>query len=135
MKSIVCLALDGGDALTLEVHDPFGSILFVFSRNCLYLLSSFLYSTKSSRSTYQTAYYLDIKPLVDLTCRVIAWMVRGKSSQEIRNTFQILPDRVSSSHSLIFNMSNFVSHIFDPLGAFFLDHSLTQKEEREKNYL
>lgn len=35
------------------------------------------------------ANYLDIKPLLDLTCKVVANMIKGKSPEEIRKTFNI----------------------------------------------
>lgn len=38
------------------------------------------------------AYYLEIRPLVDLTCRAIAKLLKGKSPAEIRRTFNILYD-------------------------------------------
>lgn len=38
------------------------------------------------------AYYLDIKALVDLTCKTIASMISGKSADEIRSTFHIEND-------------------------------------------
>lgn len=38
------------------------------------------------------AYYLDIKALVDLTCKTIAGMISGKSADEIRSTFCIEND-------------------------------------------
>jgi len=38
------------------------------------------------------AYYLEIRPLVDLTCKSIAKLLKGKSPAEIRKTFNILYD-------------------------------------------
>jgi len=38
------------------------------------------------------AYYLEIRPLVDLTCKSIAKLLKGKSPAEIRRTFNILYD-------------------------------------------
>jgi len=38
------------------------------------------------------SYYLDVKPLVDLTCRAIADTIKGKSPEEIRSTFNIVND-------------------------------------------
>ncbi|KAH3756147.1 cytosolic glycoprotein FP21 [Pelomyxa schiedti] len=36
------------------------------------------------------ANYLDIKPLLDLTCKTVALMMKGKTPAEIRKTFNIL---------------------------------------------
>ena len=35
------------------------------------------------------ANYLDIKPLLDLTCAKVATMIKGKNTSEIRDTFRI----------------------------------------------
>lgn len=42
------------------------------------------------------AYYLDIRDLVDLTCRAIADIISGKTAEQIRATFHIENDRVQS---------------------------------------
>ena len=38
------------------------------------------------------ANYMDIKPLLDLSCAKIACMIKGKTPEEIRKTFNILND-------------------------------------------
>jgi len=38
------------------------------------------------------ANYLDIKPLLDLTCKTVANMVKGKTPDEIRKTFGVTED-------------------------------------------
>lgn len=42
------------------------------------------------------AYYLDIRNLVDLTCRAIADIISGKTAEQIRTTFHIENDLVQS---------------------------------------
>merc|ERR1719162_125419 len=36
------------------------------------------------------ANYMDIKPLLDLTCATVASMIKGKTPEEIRSTFNIV---------------------------------------------
>lgn len=38
------------------------------------------------------ANYMDIKPLLDLTCATVASMIKGKTPEEIRTTFNISND-------------------------------------------
>ncbi|XP_023223003.1 S-phase kinase-associated protein 1-like [Centruroides sculpturatus] len=38
------------------------------------------------------ANYLDIKGLLDVTCKTVASMIKGKTAEEIRNTFNIKND-------------------------------------------
>ena len=38
------------------------------------------------------ANYMDIKPLLDLTCATVASMIKGKSPEDIRTTFNITND-------------------------------------------
>ena len=38
------------------------------------------------------ANYMDIKPLLDLTCATVASLIKGKSPEEIRKTFNIVND-------------------------------------------
>lgn len=39
-----------------------------------------------------TANYLDIRPLLDIGCKTVANMIKGKSPEEIRRTFNIQND-------------------------------------------
>ncbi|KAJ2171594.1 E3 ubiquitin ligase complex SCF subunit scon-3, partial [Coemansia sp. RSA 551] len=36
--------------------------------------------------------YMDIKPLLDLGCKTVANMIRGKTAEEIRSMFNIIDD-------------------------------------------
>lgn len=38
------------------------------------------------------ANYMDIKPLLDLTCATVASMIKGKTPEDIRQTFNIKND-------------------------------------------
>jgi S-phase kinase-associated protein 1 len=40
----------------------------------------------------QAANYLDIKPLLDLGCKTVANMIKGKSTEEIRTALNIQHD-------------------------------------------
>jgi S-phase kinase-associated protein 1 len=45
-----------------------------------------------SNSSLQASNYLDIKPLLDVGCKTVANMIKGKSPDEIRKTFNITND-------------------------------------------
>ena len=47
------------------------------------------------------ANYMDIEPLLDLSCAKIACMMRGKSPEEIRQTFNIVNDFTPEEESQV----------------------------------
>lgn len=59
----------------------------------------------------QAANYLDIKPLLDVGCKSVANMIKGKSAEEIRRTFNITNDFTPEEEAQIKkeNVSN-ISH-------------------------
>lgn len=44
------------------------------------------------KTLLQAANYLDIKGLLDVTCKTVANMIKGKTPEEIRKTFNIKND-------------------------------------------
>lgn len=48
--------------------------------------------SKPLRRLILAANYMDIKPLLDLTCATVASMIKGKTPEEIRKTFNIVND-------------------------------------------
>lgn len=49
-------------------------------------------SRKFRANVLQAANYLDIKPLLDVGCKTVANMIKGKTPEEIRKTFNIQCD-------------------------------------------
>lgn len=54
--------------------------------------SDLLTSTAHILIVAQASNYLDIKPLLDVGCKTVANMIKGKSPEEIRKTFNITND-------------------------------------------
>ncbi|RYR27316.1 hypothetical protein Ahy_B01g051370 [Arachis hypogaea] len=46
----------------------------------------------SDGEAFEAANYLNIKSLLDLTCQTVADMIKGKTPEEIRKTFNIKND-------------------------------------------
>jgi S-phase kinase-associated protein 1 len=57
------------------------------------LVSQFAqYNSRRVLMNPQASNYLDIKPLLDVGCKTVANMIKGKSPEEIRKTFNITND-------------------------------------------
>jgi len=53
---------------------------------------SFITSALDYLKTTQASNYMDIQPLLDLTCKTVASMIKGKSPEQIRADFNIKSD-------------------------------------------
>ncbi|KAL7511166.1 hypothetical protein ACHAXN_008047, partial [Cyclotella atomus] len=51
------------------------------------------------------ANFMDIKPLLDLTCLAVSFYIKGKSADEIRRIFNISNESVSQQDAVITEMS------------------------------
>jgi S-phase kinase-associated protein 1 len=56
------------------------------------LVSSHLRALPDHTNSSKASNYLDIKPLLDVGCKTVANMIKGKSPEEIRKTFNITND-------------------------------------------
>lgn len=52
----------------------------------------------------QAANYLDIKGLLDVTCKTVANMIKGKTPEEIRKTFNIKNDFTEEEEAQVFGL-------------------------------
>lgn len=60
---------------------------------------------------FQAANYLDIKGLLDVTCKTVANMIKGKTPEEIRKTFNIKNDFTEEEEAQVDSSSPFhLSH-------------------------
>ncbi|KAJ1335072.1 S-phase kinase-associated protein 1 [Microdochium nivale] len=71
-------------------------MLFEIILVCVYLPFTYYrhcaYPADISSTDLQASNYLDIKPLLDVGCKTVANMIKGKSPEEIRKTFNITND-------------------------------------------
>lgn len=56
---------------------------------------------------FQAANYLDIKGLLDVTCKTVANMIKGKTPEEIRKTFNIKNDFTEEEEAQVDSSSPF----------------------------
>lgn len=62
------------------------------TRICIFLSLFTLLVGYGTLFLFQAANYLNIKNLLDLTCQTVADMIKGKTPEEIRKTFNIKND-------------------------------------------
>lgn len=63
------------------------------------LPAAFIYITVF---VFKAANYLDIKGLLDVTCKTVANMIKGKTPEEIRKTFNIKNDFTEEEEAQVF---------------------------------
>ena len=61
--------------------------------------------------SFQAANYLDIKGLLDVTCKTVANMIKGKTPEEIRKTFNIKNDFTEEEEAQVAVRSSPVSRL------------------------
>ena len=54
------------------------------------------------------ANFLDIPPLLDLTCKTVANMIKGRTTEEIRNAFDIKNDFTEEEEAQVRKENNWV---------------------------
>lgn len=57
-----------------------------------WISSAIISGLTKTNGVSQASNYLDIKPLLDVGCKTVANMIKGKSPEEIRKTFNITND-------------------------------------------
>ena len=58
----------------------------------------------NSETLLQAANYLDIKGLLDVTCKTVANMIKGKTPEEIRKTFNIKNDFTEEEEAQVLDL-------------------------------
>ena len=61
-------------------------------KNCIIWGLEYYQTYTFKLDIFQAANYLDIKGLLDVTCKTVANMIKGKTPEEIRKTFNIKND-------------------------------------------
>lgn len=72
----------------------------------------------------QAANYLDIKGLLDVTCKTVANMIKGKTPEEIRKTFNIKNDFTEEEEAQVLDLGLIIFQLVFVLNYCVVLHNL-----------